>query len=144
TGVWHAYPQSERLLGDAGLVRLDHRRIADDDLKDFFGKCILGAGGRDYRPVLVSPEVGERDSARRFQRVLVFALVLALRVKDRAAEGGKQCRNRNDGKGRDMSYGGARSHLLFLLYLRQRFRHKFSHGVLSFTKKLFKTDQLGG
>jgi hypothetical protein len=52
---------------NAGLVRLDHRRVGDDDLEHF-----VGAGGRDDRPVLVSPEVGERDSAQRFQRVLVL------------------------------------------------------------------------
>jgi hypothetical protein len=40
---------------NAGLVRLDHRRVGDDDLEHF-----VGAGGRDDRPVLVSPEVGER------------------------------------------------------------------------------------
>src|SRR4051812_5044061 len=52
----------ERLAvaGHAGFVRLDHRRIGDNDLKYF-----IGAGGGDYRPVLVAPEVRERDSARR-------------------------------------------------------------------------------
>src|SRR6266403_3754511 len=43
---------------NAGLVRLDHGRIGDDYLEHF-----VGPGGRDRRPVLVSPEVGERDSA---------------------------------------------------------------------------------
>jgi hypothetical protein len=61
----------------------------------------------------------------------LLVLVLALRVKDRAAEDGKQCRGRNDGKGRDMFYGGARFYLLFLLYLRQGFRHNFSHGWIA-------------
>src|SRR6202043_899366 len=66
---------------NAGLVRLDHGRIGDDDLEHF-----IGPGGRDHRPVLVSLEVGERDSARRFQRVLV------LRVNGRGAEDGEPCR----------------------------------------------------
>ena len=39
---------------------------------------------------------------------------------------GKQGGGRNDGKSRDMHYGGARFYLFFLLYLRQSFRHKFS------------------
>src|SRR5215470_6039510 len=51
---------------NAGFVRLDHGRIGDDDLEHF-----IGAGGGNHRPVLVSPEVGERDSARRDQLVLV-------------------------------------------------------------------------
>src|SRR5580692_2521817 len=97
TATWHECPQSERLgsavnlsgtsttngasvlffgfpirerlavARNAGLVRLDHGRIGDDHLEHF-----VGPGGRDHRPVLVSPEVGERDSARRFQRVLVL------------------------------------------------------------------------
>jgi hypothetical protein len=57
----------------------------------------------------------------------------------RAAEDGKQRRCHNDGKGRDRFYSGARFYLL--LYLRQRYRHKFSHGVLSFEKKSSKPDQ---
>jgi hypothetical protein len=68
------YPQSERLLGSADL------RIGDDDLEYF-----VGPRGRDHRPVLVFPEVGERDSARRFQRVLV------LRVNGRGDEDSEHC-----------------------------------------------------
>ena len=64
---------------NAGLVRLDHGRIGDDHFEHF-----VGPGGRDDRPVFVSPEVGERDSARRFQRVLV------LRVNGR--HDGEYCR----------------------------------------------------
>jgi hypothetical protein len=37
----------------------------------------VGVGRRDDRPILVSPEVGERDSARRFQRVVLTCLGLA-------------------------------------------------------------------
>jgi hypothetical protein len=58
----------------------DHGRIGDDHFEHF-----VGPGGRDHRPVLVAPEVGERDSARRCQRVLV------LRVNDRAQDG-EHCR----------------------------------------------------
>jgi hypothetical protein len=65
---------------------------------------------------------------------------LVLRVKDCDDKGGKECCGRNDDKDRDVSYGGARFYLSFLLYMRQRFRHKFSHGVLSFTK-FSKPDQ---
>jgi hypothetical protein len=84
-----AYPQSERLLGSADL------RISDDDLEYF-----VGPRGRDHRPVLVSPEVGERDSARRFQQVLV------LRVNGRGDEDGEHCHgSRNDGKAGDAFSG---------------------------------------
>src|SRR3954470_17049917 len=81
-------PFRERLAvpGNAGLVGLDHRRIGDDDLEHF-----IGAGGGDHRPVLVAFEVGEGDSARRFQRVLVGDL----RVNGRA-QGGEHCRRRSD------------------------------------------------
>ena len=69
------------LARGAGLERLDHGRIGDDHLEHF-----IGPGGRYHRPVLVSPEVGKRDSARRFQRVLV------LRLNGRAAQDGEHCR----------------------------------------------------
>jgi hypothetical protein len=51
----------------------------------------VGAGGRNVGPVFVSPEVGERDSAGRFQRVfvVVLALVLALREKGSGAQDGE-------------------------------------------------------
>src|SRR5580658_1510710 len=62
------------VTGYAGFIRVDHRGIRDDHL-EYFG----GSGGGDVSPVLVSPEVGERDSAWRYQRVLV--VVLALCVK---------------------------------------------------------------
>ena len=52
---------------NASLVRLDHGRIGDNHFEHF-----VGPGGRNHRPVLVSFEVGERDSARRPQRVLVL------------------------------------------------------------------------
>jgi hypothetical protein len=55
--------------------------LGDDYLEHF-----VGPGGRDHRPVLVSLEVGERNSARRFQQVLV------LRVDSRGAEDGERCR----------------------------------------------------
>jgi hypothetical protein len=56
----------------------------------------VGLGGRGDSPVLVSPEVGERDSARRFQGV--FVLVLALREKVCGNEDGERCHGcRNDG-----------------------------------------------
>src|SRR5580658_6635102 len=73
----------ERLAvaGNAGLVRLDHGRIGDDYLEYF-----VGPGGRDDRPVLISPEVGDRNSAGRFQRVLI--VVMALREKGRGGEEG--------------------------------------------------------
>src|SRR5258707_13170151 len=63
------------LPGTPDLYAFDHGRIGDDHLEHF-----VGPGGRDHRSVFVSPEVGERDSARRFQRVLV------LRVNGRRAE----------------------------------------------------------
>ena len=43
----------------AALVRLDHSRIGDDYFEHF-----VGPSGGNYRPVLVSLEVGECDSTR--------------------------------------------------------------------------------
>src|SRR5207244_13220394 len=87
-------------------------------------------------PVLVSLEVGERDPAWRFQRVLI------LRVNNRGDEDGEHCNGcRNDGKASDRFRGGACFSLLFLPFLRHRFRHKFRHCVFSFTKKFSKPDQ---
>src|ERR1700688_1932868 len=60
---------------NAGLERLDHGRIANDHFEPF-----VGSGRRDDCPVLVSLEIGERESARRLQQVL--AVVSALREKD--------------------------------------------------------------
>src|SRR5580693_7074914 len=116
-------PLRERLAvtGDAGFIRVDHRGIRDDHL-EYFGR----SGGGDVSPVLVSPEVGERNSARRYQRVL--ALVLALREKGRGTEDGEHCHGcRNDGKAAGTFHGGACFYLLFLLFLRHRSRHKFGH-----------------
>src|SRR5580658_2805515 len=119
-------PLRERLAvtGDAGFVRVDHRGIRDDHL-EYFG----GSGGGDVSPVLVSPEVGERNSARRYQRVLVLVLVLALREKGRGAENGEPCQGcRNEGKASDTRHGSACFYLLLcLLFLRHRFPHKFGH-----------------
>jgi hypothetical protein len=82
------------------------------------------------------PEVRERDSARRFQRVLV------LRVECRDDEDDEHCRGyRTDGKAADTFHGGACFYLLFLLLLCNRFRRKFRQGVFSFTKKFSKPDQ---
>src|SRR3954470_2810749 len=73
----------ERLpvVRNAGLVGLDHGRIGHDQLEH-----LVGPGGRDHRPILVPPEIRERDSAWRIQRVLV------LRINGRAAHDGKPCR----------------------------------------------------
>jgi hypothetical protein len=49
---------------------------------------------------------------------------------------GHGCRN-TDGKAGDTFHGGACFYLLFLLFLRHRFRHQFRHGVFSFTEKVF-------
>ena len=65
----------------AGFERLDHNRIGDDHLERFFGP-----GGREHGPILVSPEVGEGDSARRCQRVLVLS------VNGRGAQDRQHCR----------------------------------------------------
>src|SRR4030095_13615000 len=46
----------------------------------------VGPGGRDHRPVLVSLEIRERDSAWRSQRVFV------LRVNGRSTHDDKPCR----------------------------------------------------
>src|SRR5580692_11450627 len=121
-----ARPLRERLAvtGDAGFVRVDHCGIRDDHL-EYFG----GSGGGDVSPVLVSPEVGERNSARRYQRVLVLVLVSALREKGRGAENGEPCQGcRNEGKASDTRHGSACFYLLLcLLFLRHRFPHKFGH-----------------
>src|ERR1700722_6641495 len=114
---------------NAGLERLDHDRIANDHLEPF-----VGSGRRDDCPVLVSPEIGERDSARGFQRVLV--VVLALREKDHGAEDGQYCRGCDDGKAGDALHPRARCNLLFFLLLPAWFRHKFVHGLFSFTAKV--------
>src|SRR4029077_12876560 len=102
--IWHI--DDERSLGallrlplelrDLGALRerlavarnstfecLDDGWIADYHLEH------VGLGGRDHRPVLVSLEVGERNSAWRFERVLVL---LFLRVNRRAADDGEYCR----------------------------------------------------
>src|ERR1700719_1627221 len=116
-------PLRERLAvpADAGLIRVDHRGIRDDHL-EYFG----GSGGGYVSPVLVSPEVGERNSAWRYQRVL--ALVLALRVKDHHADdGGDGHGFRNDDNAADTFHGGACFYPVFLLFLRHRFLHKFGH-----------------
>ncbi len=118
-----------------GTKCIDHGRVGDDHLEHF-----VGPGGRDHRPVLVSPEVGERDSARRFQRVLILRVVL--RVNGRGDEDAKHCHGcRNDGEAGDTFHGGACFYLLFLLFLRHRFRHKLRHGLFSFTKKTSKPNQ---
>ena len=51
------------------------------------------SGGRDVSPVLVAPEVGERDSAGRYQRVLVLCVrwFLVLRVNSHGDEDGEHC-----------------------------------------------------
>ena len=105
----------------AGLVRRDHLGIGNDYLVHF-----VGPGARDDRPVLVSSEIRERDSARRFQQALV--LVLALREKGRGAENTEH-RNgcRNEGKASDTRHGSACFYLLCLLFLRHGFRRKFGH-----------------
>src|SRR5580692_1093563 len=116
-------PLRERLAvtGDAGFIRVDHRGIRDDHL-EYFG----GSGGGDVSPVLVSPEVRERDSAWRYQRVLVLGL--ASREKGCGAENGKRCHGcRDEGKASDTRHGSACFCLVCLLFLRHRFRHKFEH-----------------
>src|SRR5581483_7735852 len=127
-------PLGERLAvtGDAGFVRVDHRGVRDDHL-EYFG----GSRGGDVSPVLVSPEVGERNSARRHQRVLV--LVLTLRVKDHDAEDGEHFNGcRNDGEAPDTFHGCA---CFYPLFLRHEFPHKLRHGVFSSQIKFGKPDQ---
>src|SRR6202167_4340227 len=76
--------------------------------------------------------LGERDSARRFQRVLV------LRVNGGGDEEGEHCHgSRHDGETGDSSYCGACFYLLLLLFLRHRLRHKVRHGVFSLHKQVF-------
>jgi len=65
---------------NAGLVRADHRRIGDDHLEYF-----VGPGRGDHGTVLISLKIGKRDSARRFQEVLI------LRVDGRGDEDGERC-----------------------------------------------------
>jgi len=61
-----------------------------------------------------------------------------LRVNGGGDEDGERCHGyRYDGKAGDTFHGGVCFYLLFLLFLRHRFRHKFTHGVFSFTKKVF-------
>src|ERR1700677_4753412 len=62
-----AIRKSLAAAGNAGLECVDHCRIGDDH---FLYWALLG--GRYDSPVLVSPEIGERNSARRYQRVLVW------------------------------------------------------------------------
>jgi hypothetical protein len=70
-----AVRESLAVKGNAGLVCRDHLRIGDDHFEYF-----VLPGGRDGRPVLVAPEVGERDPAWRYQRVLLLSSV-RLKVK---------------------------------------------------------------
>src|SRR5579872_165152 len=114
--------------GNAGFERFDHRRIGDDHLQPF-----VGSGGRDDSPILVPPEVGERDSAWRSQRVLVVLLVLCEKGCD--AEDGEHYRgDHKEGKAGDTLYRSAGFYLLFLLFLRHGFRQKLRHGVFSSTE----------
>src|SRR5580692_3929095 len=123
--------ESLAVTGDAGFICVDHRGIRDDHL-EYFG----GSGGGDVSPVFVSPEVGESDSARRYQRVLVLVLVLALREKGRGAENGERYHGcRNEGKASDTRHGSACFYLLCLLFSRHRFRHKFGHLYFPSQKK---------
>jgi len=122
---------------NAGLECLDHRGIGHDYLE-----YVVGPGGRDVGPVLVSLEVGERDSTWRSQRVLVVALgvgILALREKGDGE--GERCDGYDyDGKTDDTFHGSECCCLAFLLgslLWRRRFRHRLTHGPFSFAKQFY-------
>src|SRR5580698_1365263 len=109
--------------GNAGLEGRDHGRIGDDH---FLYWALLR--GRDDGPVLVSPEVGERNSARRYQRVLVWRVG---RCDNEHSERCHSCRNQS--KAGETPHSGAR---LCFLFLSHRFRSKLKHGLFSFKKKV--------
>src|SRR5271169_4320103 len=73
------------VAGNARLVGLDHRRIAEDRFDRF---SILTYG--DSLPIFVSPELGEGETARDLQGIPV------LRSKGHATQHGEQ-RNNRDG-----------------------------------------------
>src|ERR1700733_12579241 len=79
----------ERLAvaGDAGAVRLDHDGIGED-----YSERVFGLADGNELPVLVSPELREREPARYFHRVLsctAIAMRTAMVSSGNEPEGGE-------------------------------------------------------
>ena len=70
------------MAGNAGLVGLDHLGISEDHREQ-----VSGMTDGDNLPILVSPELREREAARHLQSVLV------LRGNGRAAQNDEYSRN---------------------------------------------------